>query len=441
MEFPLQLDFGNNVIVKGSISLSTKNNEVFVTFLNHDHEIIMIDTLSQLQTIEFDDDDPLIMKFKGDNVKRTFRLEKESDVSSIWTYFQQYHKLKPAPGNKKIFSILPKNANCPRSNSTPLASVKFPHTADGISNNLIRESISELQIITVNESNFDRVFSGNRIINGISASELDVDPTFAIELWRRILGIQNWKEREYQEIKPQIDNIATNSEEAPQKLKKFVDSVKDYLPKMNFQVPGADQIAFKAFLAFAIHKSFNENYVSSMIHVVTLFTNCLLAGITDSNILTQSGDTISADMASTIVFTLFDAYYSKTTNIWTNLFDETMELIMLSSPSTHQMITNLKIENFDFISDEIGSMFIKDRDIENSVLLMTSGLSSASISQFVRSFLASSFILLHNRLAEIAEEQPSLFCDTYSRLLQTVNVRLLLHNSHVMSDFENDAEI
>ncbi|EAY16883.1 hypothetical protein TVAG_150340 [Trichomonas vaginalis G3] len=451
MEWPLQMDFGNRVIVNGHISLSAKNNEVLITFLNQDRKTILIDSLSQLQTIEFDDADPLLMELKGQNIKRKFKLENETAVSSIWSYFQQYYRLKPAPGNHRIFSILPKTPNpnrsrgilyqAVRSNSTPLAEVKFSHTADGITNELIRESISELQIIDIDENNYDKVFSNGKVINGYSVSELDVSPAFTIELWRRILGIQEWRFEEYSKLKAQLDPVLTGKVEANVTLKKFIETSKNDLQKKIFTIEGGEGIAFNALLAFFLNNFCTDDYIPSMSHVVTLFTNCLLAGSAGEDMFyTQSGDNISADQASSIIFSLFDSYYSKTSGILSSLFDDTLQLIMLSSPSTHEMISSANLENFNFLIDEVGSLFIKGRDMENSVLLMTAGLSSPSIPQFVRTFLASSFILLHNRLAEIVEEQPSLFCDTYIRLLQTVNVRLLLHNAHLMSDFENEAD-
>lgn len=449
MEWPLKMDFGDGLFVNAILSLSARNGEVYLEFQDEKNETFLIDTLSRMQTIQFDDTDPLKVTMKGDDIFRQFYLTSEDAVANIWTFFQNYQKLVPLPGKHKIFAVRPKterqqpspnkNSQAIRSNSMPRSC--FSETPEALSHGIIRESLSDIKVVTVTEKNLSEIFNENGELKvGLSMSEIEISPSFLIDCWRRILGIKEFLVGDYIKLKSQWKEIQQSAWESNSKLREFVSNCERSLQKHTFNISGGEEIAFNALVSSFVESMNSINFQESYVDIVVLLTNSLLAGKVGEKFVSQSGDSVTQDEASGVVFTLFNAYLEKMKNVYNNLYDDTMQLLMLTSPSTNQLLMSVGIKDFDFMKDDISFFFCKEREIEDSQLILTGAFAAHSTDQYVRSLIAACFTLLHNRLVEIANQQPAFFCETFLCLIPSINVRVLLQDIRIFSDFVADED-
>ena len=369
----------------------------------------------------------------------------------MWAFFQKYQKLNPLPGSHRIFAVVPKvkvqiastqKYQSIRSNSTPAIShAKFGDIPEAVSQGMIRESLSDMKTITVTERNFNDIFVNSEIKNGYSPSELEIAPSFVIECWKRLLKIESFSDDDFLKLKQQWKNIEENTWKSNSKFRSFVSLSEKYLKQEKFVISGGEEIAFNALISYFVQSMNTACFEAYIVRTASLITNCLLAGKTGENFILQNGEESTQDHCSAIVFTILDSICQKTSKIWDNLFDDTMQLLMLTSPSTNELLTNAGVKNFEFMKQEIGFFFCKDRTQEDSVLMFTAALSSHQIETFTRSLIASCFTLLHNRLVEIVNQGPQFFFKTVLCLIPSINARVLIQDSRVFIDFINDGNM
>ena len=451
MEWPMRMDFGDGLFVNGKVTLNSRNGEVLIEFLDEKGDSFLIDTLSKIRTIQFDDSNPLKITLNGDDIHRVFYLQSEDAVSNMWTFFQNHQKLKPLPGSHKIFAVMPKKTiqfsqkisfQPFRSSSTPtLSRPSFSSTPEALAHGMIRETLSDFKQITVTEKNFNEIFKDNKLKSDYSQSGLDVSPNFVIDCWRKLLNIEKFETDDFLKLKKQWKNIDQNIWESDSRLRFFVSNSQRNLENQKFNIEGGEEIAFNALISYFIESMNTLKYEDFLVSVATLITNSLLAGRNGELYILQSGDEATQDECSAIVYTLLEHISGEINGIWDNLYDDTIQLLFLTSNSTANLLSHAQVKDFEFMRQEIGYLFCKDRNQEDSVLLFTAALSSHSMGVFVRSLIASCFTLLHHRLVEIVDQGHSFFCSTFLCLIPSINTRVLVEDTKFFSEFLIDGNI
>ena len=451
MEWPIKIDLGTGCLIDASISLFARNGDVFMEFLDSEKETLIIDTLSSFQAIEFNEFNSLHLIFKGESTLRSFQFLNETSLSNSFEFFQNFIKLKPLMlGKKKIFNIIPKNKKIiksketVRSTSQPIVSklVFSNTTTENISSGLIRESLSDFEMIIINELNFENFYENSFFKKSVKTFELTFDQSFIVDLWIKLFNIKdkiNNNLKNYELLYLQWNPIHILQIENSKNLQNYILEIEKIIDSMILSWNFSKKMIFDILLCYFVENNYKINFTLSFIDILLFFINNFITNHSSHDeILCQNGDKLTYFETSNIIYHLFKEVISLPIIDIINLYDDTSQLLLLASPSTYGLFNDYEINDFSFLNIYINSYFINGRDIEDSILLFTSIISYPSRYLFIKCLIAASFILLQNRLKTIPLSQKKLFLDVFIGLFRSINIRLLLFNTHLMLEFEND---
>ena len=444
------MDLGTGCYIDAIISVSSRNGEVFFEFCDSEKEVFIVDQMDSFQILEFSENDPLKLVLNGEKSSRSFKFLQESALTNVLDFLHNFYTLKVVPGSKKQFSIMPiasfkkcRTSKAPnRSNSQPSVRIGYTEKSEGLTSGLIRESISEIELKIIDRNNYKDYIIGNHWKNNVKIYEFEIDQSFAFTLWLILANVEFSEESlsVYDNLYIQIDEFHKYEWDHSPELRSYVRSIETDISKRNFRISCMKKIVHDVLLCMFAQKLYSIVFSHSLVDICVFFVdNLISADMGNGYIMCQNGEKLSIKEVSAKVFLLFEQYFSRSIDSLDRLYQETMELLLDASPTTHALLADYSVSDFVFLKDFIHEYFINERSNDESTLLFTAAFASQSLFSFFKHFIAESFILLHSRLSQTPMEQKNLFQSYYLGLLSSVNIRLLLFNTHLMQDFEADS--
>lgn len=171
---------------------------------------------------------------------------------------------------------------------------------------------------------------------------------------------------------------------------------------------------------------------------------------TENHFYLHNGDVSDRENISVILFSMFSELYDRFIDssnprfnfVTKETFTESVNEILADiAPSTLQLIKQFEITNYDFIFPYVQSFLAIGRIQSDERYLFTAIITAKSPQNFIASLIATSFIMLHCRLAKIPFNQPDTFKEIFTALLIKIDVRLLLSNARSIQRSMSDLDL
>ena len=261
MEWPIELDTGQGYNAKLFFSISTDMGFPCIEYTDIYKEQIILDKLSSFDYIEFDELNPLHLTFIGQTLVRSIKFNDEDAISNVWSTLQNFVSFVSDYKRNRAFRITPKESNKSLLDSTltkfsSIFNTDKNHSDNGLgigdpealASNIIRESLSDLQINEVNDENFNQFFDQDGVLKDeYDMTNIDIRFDYAFNLWKRILKVNPDKDDflDYQKLLAQWNPMSSlrwsqniELQEFVIELEKHIDD--SYLPehfkKLSFEV-------------------------------------------------------------------------------------------------------------------------------------------------------------------------------------------------------------
>ena len=88
-------------------SIVMKLEHSFPSFLyyDQDNDPLITDKLSYFQSIDVDDNNPLLVTMVGNGTDRVILFDNPTDMSLFWSFVQKHAKVNPLPGEHRTFIL------------------------------------------------------------------------------------------------------------------------------------------------------------------------------------------------------------------------------------------------------------------------------------------------------------------------------------------------
>lgn len=233
MDCHVEIDLGQNLFRDVILSFRVNSDEIIMDYTDMEEEDIILDKLSSFQKIEFSDSNPLQITLVGPNISRSFKFQDEDSLSSFFSYLQQFVSFESISGMSRAYLISPltkydskitSKLNAFLKKKPPAKDVKIL-VPEAISSNIIRDSLSDLKIVEVDENNSEIIFDQNGTIKSpYEISHIEIKFDFVFDLWRQVLSISPQQEDfdDYRKLLSQWNPVYISQWENDSELRKFV---------------------------------------------------------------------------------------------------------------------------------------------------------------------------------------------------------------------------
>ncbi|OHS93724.1 hypothetical protein TRFO_39992 [Tritrichomonas foetus] len=245
MEWPVEMDLGHGCHMDVFLSIRSNAGEIFLDYTDVTKEQIILDKLSSFNRIEFDENNPLHITFKGPNSTRSFKFKDEDAVSNVWSYLQNFVRFDSIVGKCRAYYIVPldQKPTIMESAKTLIESIfsrKPSHSPkdldisppEAIISNIVHESLSDLHIVELNENNYDEFFDVDGTFKeDVCMSNIEIKFDYSFNLWKRILNINPTEEdsEDYLRLLKQWNPVFENQWKHNFRLRQFVFSLENDL--------------------------------------------------------------------------------------------------------------------------------------------------------------------------------------------------------------------
>lgn len=457
MEWPVLIDSQTGSYIDATFYIRSNNGQVFIEFTDNCKESFVVDSLSSYSKIDFDENDPLHVKFIGHDPHfiRNFKFLTEDSLANVWNYLLNFVDLSYINGENRSFAICPKNSTSSPPILPPVirqtltfkqfnpSAVCIP-VSEAIKSNLISQTLSDVQTKHLNERTYDEYFN---LLNSLEHKkedlplyQMEIDPAFTVDLWLKIFNIDSskleQKIKEYSIMKSQWNPFSKEQWKRSIELRIYVQNLEQYL-QIFLKKPEDRQkseMIFNVLMTYFIVQLNPIRFSNFTCCLVDFLIRSLVAMKNqDNTFTTHSGEKIESERVEAIVFILFLEFYfhfvDQNSGVFIlrpyyQLFSDTLEILRQQSPSTVELLSQSKIKSFDFLLPIIDSCF-SGRELDHWQLLFTGLISTKAPKKFFPCALASTIILLQQRLFEY----PELFKDQFIAGLLNIDTRLLLYNT------------
>ena len=447
MEWPIKVDLGKGYFVDASLTMNASSDEVLIGCVNPlMKEALVLDKFSSFDRIEFDDTNPLHVRFIGESATRSFKFEKEDAVSEVWMFLQKVFKFVSIPGKCRAFSIVRK---CEKPSLISYLTGRKCHdksadygkrVPEAMSSGIVRQSMSELDLTVVDQDNIEKVFVGGSWV--VPVDQIEVKDGFEFDMWMKIMKVDVSEKRKesFHKIEDLWKNIQRCQWERHAKLREFVHLVESTVEADETMDKTRGSLVFHVCVSIFMWNYSEFAMSDSFLEFVMFLVKYLVASSDGGDIICRNGYKLPMVDASFLVFSLFTSIYDGLVarvlkdNAMTQIYNDTIELLEEQSPASIQLLSESNVVDFDFLKPCLDSFFTKGRTDEEAVIMFTVMISARDINMFLKCFISAALVLLHARLVESAPRSQNSFGELFISLLPSVDVRLLICNSTRLMD-------
>lgn len=426
--------------IKAFLKLSMQKGSVFFEYADETNHSIIRESINQFRTIQLSEDDPMKIIIHGSLVDRSLRFESNQDFSKFLRFIQARNDLIPTESDPRTFTIKDKSPK-----------KKQPGIADFV-NSLVNNKQNEHQIMIRSVDGFAFKYiesilpspklntltieeAQNIDLANIPLSTLEIpDNVFPI-LVARLINPPDIAE-EYKKLKEQWELTSSDEWNLFLKMRVFVHSVEQYIEKSQLSTEYHKKLFFNMALTLFTRYFSKLNCDPELLFVINILFQCFLTGYADSNgFLTTTNETISFEKAEILIFSHLCQFWENLRTSSDSVKKESFNVrqtLSKISPSTLAMLDDRNLNLLDFVMTDANLFFTRGRNVNESLLLFISALSTGNISLFRRNVICASLILLQEKLQLIPFNNMKSFTETYQVELRFINPRLLILNNSIL---------
>lgn len=437
MEVELIFDEGSSI--KSFLKLSMQKGSVFFEYADETNHSIIRESINQFRTIQLSEADPMKITIHGPLVDRSIRFEANEDYSKFLRFIQAQNALIPSESDPRTF-IIKNQSSKKQPGLTDLVNAfvgKKPsndqiirRSVDGFSFKYIESFLPSLKLNTLTKEESQTID-----LSTIPLSTLQIPEDVFPILVTRLINPPDIAE-EYSRLKKQWELTSLEQWNLFLKMRVFVNAVEQYIEKSELSTKYHKQLFFNMALTLFTRYFAKLSSSPELLFCIKILIECFLTEYADTKgFLTTSNEMISFEKAELLIFSHLCEFWEKLLSDSVTLKEESTNVrntLSRISPSTLAMLDDRKLELLDFSMTDADLFFTRGRNVNDSLLLFVSALSTGSISLFRKNMICASLVLLQEKLQLIPFTDMKSFHETYQVELRFMNPRLLVLNNSLL---------
>lgn len=444
MKVSLIIDEGSSI--KSFLKLSMQKGLVFFEYADETNHSIIRESINQFRTIQLSEDDPMRITIHGPLVDRSVHFETSEDYAYFLRFIQAHNFLIPTENDPRTFTIKDKSSKKQSGLTDFVNSIVnnnqnndqiIRRSVDGFAFKYVESLLPSLKLNTLTKEEAQTID-----FSKISLSTLQIPENVFPILVTRLINPPDITE-EYSNLKKQWELTSKDQWNQFLKMRVFVNSVEQYIEKSELTTEFHKQLFFNMALTLFTRYFSKLNCSPELLFSINIIIQCFLTEYADSNgFLTTSNETICFEKAELLIFSHLCQFWEKLSSNSLSVNAESASVrntLSKISPSTLAMLDDRKLTLLDFVMADANLFFTNGRNLNDSLLLFVSALSTENISIFRKNMICASLILLQEKLQLIPFNDLKSFAETYQVELRFINTRLLiLNNSMLCKSLKNE---
>lgn len=438
MKVSLIFDEGSSM--KSFLKLSMQKGLVFFEYADETNHSIIRESINQFRTIQLSEEDPMRITIHGPLVDRSVRFETTEDYSHFLRFIQEHNFLIPTEIDPRTFTIQSKSSSKKQPgltdfvnsivNNAPNNDEIIRRSVDGFAFKYVESFLPSLKLNTLTKEEAQTID-----LSTVSLSTLQIPEDVFPILFTRLINPPDIAD-EYSNLKKQWELTSKDQWYRFSQMRVFVNSVEQYIEKSELTTEFHKQLFFNMALTLFTRYFAKLNCSPELLFCISIIIRCFLTEYADTNgFLTTSNETISFEKAEILIFSHLCEFWEKLSIDSFSVNKESVnvrEMLSKISPSTLLMLDDRKLTLLDFAMADADLFFTRGRNLNDSLLLFVSALSTKDVLLFRRNMICVSLILLQEKLQLIPFSDLKSFADTYQVELRFINPRLLILNHFLL---------
>ena len=415
MKVKVNLMLENQNLYPVMMNISTDDNHI-IDFRKLNNDVIVYqDYFFDFNYVIIDKENHIKCTIKNDSINRTFIFQDTGKCLSFLLYLSKNNLIFP----EDSFSFIIRNKNF----KNKIKPQRYNNDYEFVEKELPFQEFIEITKQDILNSS----------LSSFHFSLLNLNLNSYRDFYDKLLLIEDTDNplEDYISTKKQWQLTTYSEWDHNHRFRIFVYELEKWIDLSNFKLHEHKQMFFDIAVSLFMDSLGELKFLDNFICFLKILFIIYIRENNDNSFLDPNGKIILCDEAESIVFWRMKALWKIIIKSNSSVLDDSLiirEILADNFPSTFDLLNERGIISLSFAKKEADFLFIRGRTIQDSLMIFSSAVCSCDLLKYKQYLIATSFVLLKDKLQEIPKDDKKLFKKCYLQEIRNINTRILIYN-------------